>query len=45
MGASVVLRINWRLRWTLGIGPRSPNKALQLTANALRGLSAVELGR
>jgi len=24
---------------------RSPNKALQLTANPLRGLSAAELGR
>jgi len=26
-------------------GQRAPNKALQLTANPLRGLSAAELGR
>jgi hypothetical protein len=29
----------------LAIGSRTPNKALQLTSNPLRGLSAAELGR
>jgi hypothetical protein len=29
----------------LAMGSLTPNKALQLTANPLRGLSAAELGR